>query len=111
MGGNVEIHTKSSHFDIHGHNTDPAFNNVILHVVAENDKKVFNTKGEEIPTAELSFDPSLYEKYISLVNNPYIIACQDDIKKLDIILVRHWLNSLVIERLQDKSESILKDIS
>ena len=39
---------------------------------------------------------------ISLVNNPYIIACQDDIKKIDNILVHHWLNSLVIERLQDK---------
>ena len=55
--GNVEIHTRSSHFDTHGHQNDPAFNNVILHVVAENDKKVFNTKGEEILTAELSFDP------------------------------------------------------
>ena len=39
--GNVEIHTKSSHFDNHGHQNDPAFNNVILHVVAENDKKCF----------------------------------------------------------------------
>ena len=55
--GNVEIHTKSSHFDIHGHQNDPAFNNVILHVVAENDKKVFNSRGEEILTVELSFDP------------------------------------------------------
>ena len=87
------------------------FNNVILHVVAENDKKVFNSKGEEILTAEISFDPAYYEKYISLVNNPYIIACQDDIRKIDTILVRHWLNSLVIERLQSKSESILKIFS
>ena len=46
--GNIEIHTRSSHFDAHGHQNDPAFDNVILHVVAENDKKVFNTKGEEI---------------------------------------------------------------
>ena len=109
--GNVEIHTRSSHFDNHGHHTDPAFNNVILHVVAENDKRVFNAKGEEILTAEIAFDPSLYEKYISLVNNPYIIACQDEINKLDNILIRHWLNSLVIERFQDKSEFILKIFS
>jgi len=106
--GNIEIHTKSSHFDIHGHQNDPAFNNIILHVVAENDKRVFNSRGEEVPTVEISFNSSLYEKYIFLVNNPYIIACQDDIDKLDNILVRHWLNSLVIERLQDKSESIMK---
>lgn len=109
--GNIEIHTKSSHFDNHGHQNDPAFNNVILHIVAENDKRVFNAKGEEVLTAEISFDSSYYDKYTFLVNNPYIIACQDDIKKLDVILIRHWLNSLVIERLRIKSESILKILS
>jgi len=109
--GNVEIHTRSSHFDSHGHQNDEAYNNVILHIVAENDKRVFNARGEEILTVEISFDSSYYEKYISLVNNPYIIACQDDIGKLDSIPVRHWLNSLVIERFQAKSESILKIFS
>jgi hypothetical protein len=109
--GNVEIHTKSSHFDNHGHQNDPAFNNVILHVVAENDKHVFNANGEELLTAEISFDSSYYDRYAFLVNNPYIIACQDDIKKFDDIFVRHWLNSLVIERFQTKSESILKIFS
>jgi hypothetical protein len=105
--GNIEIHTRSSHYDTHGHQNDPAFDNVILHIVAENDKKVFNTKGEEILTTEISFDPELYESYISLVNNPYVIACQEVIKDIDTFLIRHWLNSLVIERLNIKSESIL----
>jgi len=109
--GNIEIHTRSSHFDIHGHQYDPVFNNVILHVVAENDKSVFNSRGEEILTAEISFDDGYYEKYTSLVNNPYIIACQDDIAKIDAIFVRHWLNSLIIERFQARSESILKIFS
>src|SRR5665647_1473250 len=64
--GNVEIHTKSSHFDIHGHQNDPAFNNVILHIVADNDKRVFNANGDEVLTAEISFDSSFYEKYTFL---------------------------------------------
>lgn len=106
--GNVEIHTKSSHFDIHGHQFDPAFNNVILHVVGDNDKRVFNSKGEELLTAKIFFDPALLEKYEVLVNNPHTIACQDEIRKVDPIFVRHWLNSLLIERLQGKSEAILK---
>jgi hypothetical protein len=106
--GNIEIHTRSSHFDTHGHMNDPAFDNVILHVVAENDKKVFNTKGEEILTAEISFAPELYERYLSLVNNPYIIACQDEVKGIDTFLVHHWLNALVIERLEIKAGSIAK---
>ena len=109
--GNIEIHSLSSHFDNHGHQHDPAFNNVILHVVAENDKKVFNSGGEEVLTTEISFDPMLYEKFTSLVNNPYVIACQDEIGRLDTILVRHWLSSLVIERLKSKSELIYKILS
>jgi hypothetical protein len=109
--GNVEIHARSSHFNIHGHHKDPAFNNVILHVVAENDRQVFNSSGEELLTVEIVFDKALYEKYLSLVNNSYIIACEDSIKKLDNIIVRHWLNSLVIERLQNKSSHILGILS
>ena len=106
--GNVEIHIKSSHFDIHGHQNDPAYNNVILHVVDDNDKQVFNANGEEVLTAELVFDPSVYDKYMSLMGNPCIIACQDDIKNMNIVMLQHWLNSLLLERFQTKSETILK---
>lgn len=106
--GNVEIHTKASHFYNHGHHNDPAFNNVILHVVAENDRRVFNSGGEELLTTELFFDTSLYDRYLSLVNNPYIIACQDDLKSIDNMIIRHWLNSVVIERFQGKSDQIMK---
>ncbi len=106
--GNVEIHTRSSLFNLHGHQNDPAFNNVILHIVADNDRKVFNQRGEEVLTTEINFDQSLYDRYLSLVNNPFIIACQDDLNKVDKIIVDQWLNALVIERLQGKSEFILR---
>lgn len=106
--GNVEVHTKASHFDAHGHNIDHAFDNVILHVVAENDKKVFNSKGEELLTVELEYDRIYLEKYIDLVNDPSVIACQNDIGKIDVFYIRHWLHSLLMERLQNKSDAILK---
>jgi hypothetical protein len=109
--GNVEIHIRSSDFDIHSHNIDPAFDNIILHVVAENDKKVFNSRGEEILTSSLVYNPELYEKYIELVNNPFIIACQGEVNKLDAFYIRHWLGSIVIERLREKSEHIMKILS
>jgi len=108
--GNVEIHVKASDFDNHKHNTDPAYDNVILHVVTENDRTVFNSKGEELPAAELVYETEVYERYVRLVNNPYIIACQSDINELDKLYIRHWLGSLVIERIQEKSEQILKSL-
>jgi hypothetical protein len=109
--GNVEIHTKSSHFDLHGHNTDHAFDNVILHIVAENDRKVFNSRGEELLTVEIVYDPFYFEKYQELVNNPAVIACQNDISRLDSFYLRHWLHSLLIERLQKKSDAVMKIFS
>lgn len=109
--GNIEIHIRSSDFDNHRHNTDPAFDNLILHAVAENDRRVFNTRGEEILTSKIVFDINLYEKYINLINHPSVIACQDEINKLDPFYIRHWLGSLAVERLQEKSEHILKILS
>ena len=109
--GNIEIHIKSSQFEVHGHQNDPAFNNVILHVVAVNDKQVFNSLGEELLTVELTFDPELYEKYEYLINNPYVIACEGEISSIDNTHIRHWLNTVEIERLEDKSALIMKTYS
>jgi hypothetical protein len=106
--GNVEIHTRASHFNNHGHNKDHAFDNVILHIVAENDKMVFNSKDEELLTVEIKFDPVLYEKYSDLINNPYVIACQNEIRKIETFYIRHWLHSLLIERMQAKSDTVMK---
>jgi hypothetical protein len=109
--GNVEIHKKASCFDNHGHDRDHTFDNVILHVVAENDKKVFNSKGEELLTVEIKYDQIFYEKYSDLINNPCVIACQNEIERLDSFYIRHWLHSLLVERLQQKSDSIMKIFS
>lgn len=103
--GNIEIHIRASHFDIHGHQNDPAFDNVILHVVAENDKQVFNTRGEELLTAKLNFDPELFDRYSDLINNPFIIACQGRIHEIDTFILRHWLGALGVERLKVKAET------
>jgi hypothetical protein len=106
--GNVEIHTRSSHFDIHGHNADHAFDNVILHVVGINDRKVFNSLGGELLTVEIKYDPACYEKYLDLVNKPSLIACYGEISGVDSFFIRHWLHSLLVERLQLKSETIAR---
>ena len=106
--GNVEIHIRASHFNTHGHNNDPAYDNVILHVVAQKDREVFNSRGEEILTVGIRYDPGLYDNYTCLVNNPYIIACQDEIKSFDPFTLRSWITRLVIERLENKSEEIGK---
>ena len=56
--GNVEIHLKSSDWYAHGHEKDTNYNNVVLHVVWEDDAEIFRSDNSEIPTLEL-------KKYIS----------------------------------------------
>jgi len=105
--GNIEIHILSSHFNLHGHHTDRMYDNIILHLVHRNDRKVHNSKGEELLTVELSFDDKIHEKYLSLLSNPYIIACHDEVKYIDSALLSNWFDSLVVERLERKAVPIL----
>ena len=46
--GNVEVHEKASHWYSHGHHLNPAYANVILHVVGEADTDVTRYGSSEI---------------------------------------------------------------
>ena len=47
--GNVEIHTVSTEWFRHGHDHDPRYDNVILHVVERDDGPVTTQSGSEVP--------------------------------------------------------------
>src|SRR5690348_5849152 len=51
--GNVEIHVQSSHWNLHEHPNDKAYDNIILHVVYSDDEPVRRNSGELIPAIEL----------------------------------------------------------
>ena len=104
--GNIEIHIDSSQWDTHGHNKDHKYDNVILHLVVKNSKPVYTASGNQVATSEIEFDESMYEKYAGFLNDPYIIACEDELKNVDQFFLNQWLTSLLIERLEEKSELI-----
>ena len=56
--GNVEIHLRSSDWYRHHHDTDAAYDNVILHVVSEIDCEVRTSKGQVVPQMQLDVRPS-----------------------------------------------------
>lgn len=107
--GNVEMHISSSEWDKHAHQTDAAYNNVILHVVYVDDKKVFNSNGEVLPTLELrSIIPtSLLARYESLQqqrNNQ--LPCEKVLLVPPSHTLALWLQRLLIERLESKTDYI-----
>ena len=66
--GNIEIHQKSSHWYRHRHNTDAAYDNVILHVVELNDSPVL-LKSQALPTLVISYSPEILENYEQLLRS------------------------------------------
>src|SRR5687767_14608797 len=70
--GNVEIHIDSSGWLDHHHDSDRAYDNVILHVVWKEDKKIKRNDTSALPTLELKnrVKESLLLQYRKLVHNP-----------------------------------------
>ena len=107
--GNVEIHLKSSDWYAHHHETDTAYENVILHVVWEDDMPVFRSNNTPISTLELKGKVSQYllQKYQKLQVSPKKwIPCEEVIAEVEPFVIEHWLERLYIERLQGKTEFI-----
>lgn len=109
--GSVEIHLKSSDWYVHNHETDSSYDNVILHVVWEDDMPVFRKNNTPISTLELKglVPKHIWDNYQDLFqkNNRWI-ACEDSIAKVDSFTWNNWLERLYIERLERKSIEIEK---
>ncbi len=110
--GNVEIHLKSSDWYAHHHEKDANYNNVILHVVWEDDAAVFRSDNSEIPTLELrNYIPkSLLDAYQNLFdkNGVTFINCEKNIAQVDSFLFENWLERLYFERLERKSKCVIE---
>ncbi len=109
--GNVEIHLKSSDWLKHKHDKDKAYDNVILHVVLVNDAEITRTNGEIITTVRLNFDKKLFAHYQKLLQSQLWIPCENDFHKVEKFIIAHWLNNLLVERLENKSDYILQNLS
>ena len=103
--GHVEIHVKTSDWNRHGHQTDKAYKNVILHVVYENDTQV-----NDIPTLELKghFDETLFANYQRFISSKNWIPCEKSISKVPVFTRLSWLDRMAVERLESKSETVTK---
>ncbi|MCW5517759.1 DUF2851 family protein [Muriicola sp. Z0-33] len=108
--GNVEMHIKGSDWYRHQHHLDRKYNNVILHVVWNNDVPIFGSDNREIPTLELRhfISDTLLLNYNQLFNNlnNNFINCEKHIGRLDPFLLDNWLERLFFERLEKKSIEI-----
>ena len=109
--GNVEMHIKSSDWYFHSHEGDPNYDNVILHVVWDNDVDIFRRNGSKIPVFILKdrVENNILEAYEGLLVKEHLkINCENDFKDFSDFQVQHWLERLYFERLEEKSNFIFQ---
>lgn len=104
--GNVELHTKASDWYFHQHEKDKNYDNVILHVVWEDDVEVRRHNKTSIPSLSLKnlVDRDLITGYQKLFAfSQSWINCEKSFKYIDDFTLRHWQERLYLERLEEKS--------
>ena len=106
--GNVEIHVNSSDWFAHKHQFDPAYNNVILHVVYNHDKEVPLPNGISIPHLELKgkIPKKLQHQYDNLISSTNWIPCEQSIKDKELLDIPGFYSKLLVERLIEKGSQI-----
>lgn len=104
--GSVELHLKTSDWGKHHHQTDKNYNNVILHVVWEDDQ-IDNKKS--IPVIELKSRVSkiLLQRYEELMNSSSFIPCEKMIHSVRDIIWKSWKERLLAERLLRKAKIVV----
>lgn len=104
--GHVEIHRKSSDWYAHGHQSDSAYDNVVLHVVWENDKPIVRSDGTAVPTLELKniTSQAILENIASLVEAKAPIPCAPQLNEVPTVIKRSMLDKALYQRMASKSE-------
>lgn len=109
FAGNIELHVKASDWYKHRHQIDEQYNNVILHVVWENDVEIVTENGTHLPTLILQdrVPKLLLERYKQLMQSANIPCHSITTTTLSELGWHAWKERLVAERLERKSKKVL----
>ena len=110
--GHIEMHLKSSLWYQHAHDLDPAYENVILHVVLEDDFPVKRKGGALIPTLEIRdrIPSGLIRNYQRLMAQKAWIPCQSNFRSVKEIIIQATLDHQVINRLERKTKDVAEKL-
>jgi hypothetical protein len=107
--GSAEIHIQASGWMEHKHDSDPSYENVVLHVVWKNDRAIRRSDGSLLPTLELMnrVDDRFFLDYQRLVNSPEPIPCAHAICSVKEITKLSMMEKVLMSRLESKSAAIV----
>lgn len=106
--GSVEIHDRASDWLRHHHDTDKAYDAVILHVVEVADVPIVRTNGERIPILVLPVPSAIRAQIDWLLSRDQSVSCLPRLREVDPIFITSWMDVLLSERLERKANDLLK---
>jgi hypothetical protein len=112
--GSIEIHTRSSDWQLHQHSGDHAYESVVLHVVWENDVPIYRPDKTLLPVLALKglVWLSILERYTALMNvqrtDPAEIPCQEQFPSVSELQKLSMLDRVLLERLDKKALKVLE---
>ena len=103
--GHIEMHIKSSDWHHHRHQFDPGYDNVVLHVVWEDDEPVLNARGVALPTLIIAdrVDAQLIGRYEELAANEHAIPCESHLDAVPDLVLSGWIERMMLQRLERKT--------
>lgn len=113
--GNVEIHDRASDWYRHHHDQNPAYDNVVLHVVGVADMDIPYPDGPSsasaqgvrlIPQLELPVPTEVRQNYDRLVQEDAQPRCRRVVGTLPSLTVHGWLSALQVERLEQRTQQV-----
>lgn len=108
--GNVEIHINSSDWFKHGHHEDETYQNVMLHVVYNDDCPA---KFSSIPVCEIAsnINIKLVDAYKKFINSKRFVPCINQLAGISQGDITLWLERILIEKLERKADFIQNALS
>ena len=111
--GTVEMHTRTSDWLAHRHQHNRAYDNVILHVVWQDDRpvsghRVDRANGTPLPTLELNplVHSALLDRYALLNDSPEEIPCAARFRSVSPLRVTSMLDKAMLQRLERKASFV-----
>lgn len=110
--GHIELHVLSSDWIRHNHETDQAYQNVILHVVWEEDEVIYLQDGTRVPCIELKglIPEDFLQSYDRFSRRPDKITCSEELKLSPKTTFLLQLNRMYVERLEEKCHPIALEL-
>jgi hypothetical protein len=108
--GPIELHVKSSDWFLHKHQFDTAYNNVILHVVYDDNQPIYQNN-RLIPSLELKsiIDNDHFSNYFKLKNGlKNDLTCSQHLHSINEIYIASTIDRALVSRMERKLADIVQ---